>query len=281
MKLLKHMSELYDEELDRRSQELFDKNFIQLALGEQEKVHQYIHDISNPIWAPIFINGKKVEYEISNIGTVKNLKTGKLLSTYVADKNKYRYVSLTVNHVQYRKTIHRLVAIAFIPNPENKPEVNHINGKKTINWYRNLEWNTRVENMQHAAKNDLLKPRYGASSPYAIHTNEQIEEVCKLLESRKYSYKEIINKTKVHYKTLMGIIGGKKWQFIAKKYDIPKPKVSFWNEQRQHDVDDLIMKGYTTRDIIKILNYPDNNASNIWIQRRIKKVKASTTIPLG
>ena len=55
--------------------------------------------------------------------------------------------------------LHRVIALTFIPNPENKPEVNHIDGNKQNNAVSNLEWATRKENAQHAAKHGLLRPR--------------------------------------------------------------------------------------------------------------------------
>lgn len=91
-------------------------------------------------------------YEVSNLGTVRNIKTGCVLRPIVDD---YLRVDLCKDGKHKSKRIHRLVAEAFIPNPENKRTVNHISGDKTDNRVENLEWATHSENMKHAFRTGL------------------------------------------------------------------------------------------------------------------------------
>lgn len=88
------------------------------------------------------------DYEIDKSGVVKNIKTGRILHQY-KDKNGYMKVALYRDRKQFRLQVHRLVAEEFIPNPEAKPQVNHIDGNKENNAVKNLEWCTLSENQIH------------------------------------------------------------------------------------------------------------------------------------
>lgn len=90
----------------------------------------------------------KEAYEISNFGRVKNIKTGNVLKNRT-DKDGYLDIALFKNGKRKRFKIHRLVAQAFIPNPENKPQVNHIDEDKTNNHVDNLEWCTIKYNVNY------------------------------------------------------------------------------------------------------------------------------------
>ena len=92
-------------------------------------------------------------YLISNKGVVINKKTGKVLKHQL--KKGYHRLELVTLNGRKHFLVHRLVAQAFIPNPENKPQVNHINGNKNDNSVENLEWCTNYENAHHAIKNGL------------------------------------------------------------------------------------------------------------------------------
>ncbi len=93
-------------------------------------------------------------YAISNLGRLKNVKTGKLLVP-VKKHNGYLAYHLCQDGKKKSFMAHRLVATYFIPNPENKPCVNHIDGDKENNMVLNLEWCTNQENTVHAQENKL------------------------------------------------------------------------------------------------------------------------------
>lgn len=105
---------------------------------------------------------KKIEgfqnYSISDDGNVRNDNTMKILKQHIGNRG-YYMVNLWRNNKGHWKTIHRLLAVAFIPNPENKLCVNHIDGNKKNNNINNLEWCTHSENQLHRSR-ILKKTRF-------------------------------------------------------------------------------------------------------------------------
>ena len=99
------------------------------------------------------------DYGVTDEGEIINLhyqrKNNQRKVKPFLDKDGYHRVGLYNNKKRTPVFVHRMVAIAFIPNPENKPEVNHKNGIKTANNKTNLEWVTRKENAQHSRDTGL------------------------------------------------------------------------------------------------------------------------------
>ena len=113
---------------------------------------------NDEIWVDIeeFIG----RYQVSNLGNVRSIidnhgKEKCQLKVPYPCKKGYWYVQLFVKDVHYRDSLHRLVAKAFLPNPDNKKTVNHIDGNKANNRVENLEWVTYSENLLHAYSTGL------------------------------------------------------------------------------------------------------------------------------
>jgi hypothetical protein len=102
------------------------------------------------IWKDV--KGYEGIYKVSNTGLIKNIKRNKILATRTT-YDKYLRINLNKNGNKKTFKIHRLVADAFIPNPHNKPTVNHIDGNKQNNMLDNLEWMTFKDNYQYYLNN--------------------------------------------------------------------------------------------------------------------------------
>lgn len=117
----------------------------------------------NEKWYPI----KEFEglYEISNLSNIRSLPrngtiNNKKILKQTIDKNGYHTVTLHKNNKTKIFKVHRLMGINFIPNYENKSQINHIDGNKSNNLIENLEWCTPKENIRHSCRTGLTKINY-------------------------------------------------------------------------------------------------------------------------
>lgn len=145
-------------------------------------------------WRKVVGNdGWEEHYLVSDDGRVFSLISNRELKPYAKSRG-YGYkrrdytVSITHNGKQRHPKISRMVAMAFIPNPLNKEQVNHIDGDPLNNHVSNLEWTTNEENRQHAVDNWLTRKGF---------TKEQFEQI-KELSLKAYSVKDISAITGVH-----------------------------------------------------------------------------------
>ena len=151
---------------------------------------EYVEKIGE-IWRPI--NDFENLYSISNLGRIRaeesvamaNLRLHKPVKTIKSIFNGatgYCFVCLHRDGTTTQKYVHRLVAIAFIDNPQNKKYVNHKNGIKADNKVENLEWVTFSENIKHAFANNLVTQK-GENNARAILTEKDVSKIKLLLKS--------------------------------------------------------------------------------------------------
>lgn len=172
------------------------------------------------IWKPI----PQYEniYEVSNKGRVRSLDRLGSNSRYGDMILKGRILKPTTNswgYVVYRLCkveqglssqtdfkSHRLVAMAFIPNPENKPQVNHLNGVKNDNRVENLEWCTMSENLLHAGEIGLKLYKKGSDIYNAKFTMEDVREIRSNYRNKKESHAKIAKRYNVNKNTILKIV---------------------------------------------------------------------------
>lgn len=172
-----------------------------------------VRDLPHEIWRDVV--GYEGLYQVSNMGRVKSFFNGveKIRKPVLANPG---YLSLVLykDNVPTAKRIHVLVAQAFIPNPDNKPEVNHRFGDKIDNRVSELEWVTPSENKQHAY--DIGLKRSGCAHPRAKFTEEQvryIREVC-IPGDLEFGFNALARKFGVGIETISRIYHRKRYKNV-------------------------------------------------------------------
>ena len=176
-------------------------------------------------WGPI--NGFEGIYEVSNTGSLRSLNRvvsdkrvkmkrvkGVDLKTQINPRG-YEQVFLSKDGNQKSYSIHRLVAKAFIPNPENKPCVNHLDGDKTNNIVNNLEWCSYSENKIHS--HEIGTSPRGETHPGNKLKEENVLEICRLLDETSLTHVEISAKFKVSSNLISRINLGKVWNWLTRR----------------------------------------------------------------
>lgn len=154
-----------------------------------------------------------VGYEVSNLGNVRGIDRmveaskgmsfiqGETISGWI-DKYGYNIANLSINGNDIHCRVHRLVAISFINNPEDKPEVNHIDADKLNNKVNNLEWATRDENIAHAVALGLFEvgeDRYNSKLTdldvecikFMLENNDSATIICELFNAHRSTVRDI------------------------------------------------------------------------------------------
>lgn len=167
------------------------------------------------------------KYAVSTLGRVKNVNTGRILKPYTLPSG-YRQVTLCSSSQRKNYTVHRLVALAFIPNPDNKREVNHKDTDKQNNCISNLEWNTSSENHKHAYAHGLMKPPAPKRTKpvkeikpkpkcrnRAELTEQDVIKIRKLAATGEYTHEKLSIMFGVHRRTISYIVQRKTWADVG------------------------------------------------------------------
>lgn len=160
-------------------------------------------------------------YQVSNFGNVRsfaNSHKGKRIEPKLRalslTYDGYQKIRLIANGLDVTERVHRLVAKLFIPNPEGKETVNHIDGNKLNNRVDNLEWADRKEQLYHAYKTGLKTAKKGCENANSKLSSEQVQTIRKLYKkgSRQFSSVKLSKMYGVSHRVILLIVKGQSYR---------------------------------------------------------------------
>lgn len=171
------------------------------------------------IWKPLVYHKKEFpNFEISNTGKLRNIKTGTTYRQY-KNHNGYYQVCVSLGGKNNKKVfkIHKAVAETFIPLVENRTLVNHKDGNKENNNVDNLEWVTSQENVLHALKIGAIVPKQGTERAQARFTEEEIRYIrsCHVAKDKEFGCSALARKFNVNHSCISDIIHNKSYKNVV------------------------------------------------------------------
>ena len=207
-----------------------------------------------------------LNYEVSNFGEIRD-KDHNIVKLHDSMGYKVFYYLDQFTKNTRVKLVHRAVAEAFIPNPNNYNIVNHIDGNKSNDIVSNLEWTNNGMNSEHAYITGL-----NTNSNYSAI---QVERACQLLSKSDLSQVMISAITGIDRKTLSDIYRGRRWANISSQYEFRKKK---WTPEIKTQVRQMIIGGNKGREIFSKLNIEYDQAAISLYERIRRELKSNNLI---
>lgn len=235
------------------------------------------------------------DYAVTTDGRVYSSKSNRFLTGWVSEAG-YHTVGLYAvdSDTMTNAPVHRLVAKAFIPNPENKPQVNHKDGNKLNNAVENLEWVSPRENSIHAIESGLKSPCFSTDTTKfpddfevvhdwrktgiacSLWTEDDARNVAQLLEDG-YRVCDISAITGLDRRSIQHLRDGERqWGFLAKEYDFSevrrKQKLSV---EKIVDICKMLEQGFSINKTAEANGVERKVVSTIYNRKTHKSVSAS------
>lgn len=196
-------------------------------------------------------------YYISKTGNIYSNYSNKLLKHKI-NKDGYFVIALaTKNNKRKMYFVHQLVIRTYVGNPPRHiidATVDHIDGNRTNNYYKNLRW------MERKVNSSIRKNKgVGEKNPAAILTEEQVIEICELIIQGQNTLQQIADKYNVDKSTISNIKRKKIWSYLTKFYNFPikKQKNRIQSIKQKEEIAELLNNNILPKDIIK-RGYPSS-----------------------